>query len=221
VQRGGAGQVVDAAMVEGAAQLSVPIWGLLATGHWHEQRGSNVLDGGAPWYDTYRTADGHYMAVGAVEARFYSEQIDKLDLSGAALPAQHNRSGWPRLRDAFADAFASRSRDQWCAIFDGSDACVAPVLGLAEAPAHRQNRARGTFVEIDGVMQPGPAPRFSATPSPLPTPAPRRGEHGDAALLDWGFDSASIERLREHGVGFLEAAGVAVPRHPAQALNLP
>ena len=201
VQRGGAGQVVDAAMIEGAAQLGAVFWGLQAAGHWREQRGSNFLDGGAPWYDTYRTADGQYMAVGAVESRFYIELLERLGLADAGLPAQHDRSGWPRLRAAFETAFATRSRDAWCAIFDGSDACVAPVLSFFEAPAHAQHRARGSFVEVDGVVQPGPAPRFSTTPSESPKPAPARGQGGTAALRDWGFDSRAVESLCALGLG--------------------
>ena len=201
VQRGGAGQVVDAAMIEGAAQLGAVFWGMIAGGNWKEERGSNWLDGGAPWYDTYRTSDGHYMTVGAVEGRFYAELLDKLGLADAGLPSQHDRAGWPRLREAFERVFASRTRDQWCGVFDGSDACVAPVLGFAEAPSHAQHRARGSFVEVGGVMQPGPAPRFSATPSALPRSAPARGEHGGAALRDWGFDADAIARLRQQGLG--------------------
>jgi alpha-methylacyl-CoA racemase len=201
VLRGGAGQVVDAAMTEGAAQLGSVIWGLIASGNWKEERGSNLLDGGAPWYDTYRTRDGLFMAVGAVESRFYAQVLDKLGLTDAGLPGQHDRAGWPRLREAFANVFSSRTRDEWCKVFEGTDACVAPVLGFAEAASHPQHRARGSFVEVGGVIQPGPAPRFSATPSALPAPAPARGEHGAAALRDWGFDADSIERLQRQGLG--------------------
>ncbi|HSW15779.1 MAG TPA: CaiB/BaiF CoA-transferase family protein [Ramlibacter sp.] len=201
VQRGGAGQVVDAAMIEGAAQLGAVFWGMIAGGNWQEERGSNWLDGGAPWYDTYRTSDGHYMTVGAVEGRFYAELLDKLGLADAGLPSQHDRAGWPRLREAFERVFASRTRSQWGEVFDGSDACVAPVLGFAEAPSHAQHRARGSFVEVGGVMQPGPAPRFSATPSAQPRSAPARGEHGAAALRDWGFDPDAIVRLQQQGLG--------------------
>ncbi|SAL84162.1 L-carnitine dehydratase/bile acid-inducible protein F [Caballeronia choica] len=202
VQRGGAGQVVDAAMIEGAAQLGAVVWGLLASGNWREERESNLLDGGTPWYDSYRTRDGHYMAVGAVEARFYAELLQKLGLAAAQLPKQHDRSGWPVLRQHFEAAFLTRTRDEWCAVFEGSDACVAPVLGFSEAPSHPQHRARGSFVEVAGVVQPAPAPHFSATPSNIARPAPQRGEGGLAALRDWGFDEADLARLHEHGLGY-------------------
>lgn len=202
VQRGGSGQVVDAAMTEGAAQLGSVFWGLLASGNWREERGSNVLDGGAPWYDTYLTRDGKYMAVGAIEARFYAQLLGKLGLAEAGLPPQNDRSGWPVLRAAFEAAFLQRTRDQWCAVFDDSDACVAPVLGFAEAPQHVHHQARGSFMNVGGVLQPAPAPRFLGTPSGLPGPAPVRGEQGGAALHDWGFDAAAIARLRQAGVNF-------------------
>ncbi|WP_152223736.1 CaiB/BaiF CoA-transferase family protein [Pseudomonas sp. SCB32] len=201
VQRGGAGQVVDAAMAEGAAQLGSVIWGLLASGNWREERGSNLLDGGAPWYDTYRTLDGRYMAIGPVEGRFYAELLDKLGLVAADLPPQHDRKGWPRLREAFIHAFLQRTRDEWCAIFDGSDACVAPVLGFAEAAGHPHARARGSFMEVGGVVQPAPAPRFLGTPGAIPRAAPRRGEGGAAALRDWGLSAETMDSLRRRGLG--------------------
>lgn len=200
VQRGGAGQVVDAAMAEGAAQLGTVVWGLLASGDWREQRGSNLLDGGTPWYDSYRTRDGQYMAVGAVEQRFYAELLDKLGLADAGLPPQHQRSGWPRLRAAFTQAFARRTRDEWGAVFDGSDACVAPVLSFTEAPMHPQHQARASFIEVDGVVQPAPAPRFSATPSAQPRAAPARGQGGMAALREWGFDRDAVSALHKAGL---------------------
>lgn len=202
VQRGGAGQVVDAAMTEGAAQLGSVIFGLLAGGHWTEQRGSNLLDGGAPWYDTYETADGQHMSIGPIESRFYVQMLEILGLANADLPGQHDRAGWPRLREAFTDAFLSRTRTQWAQAFADSDACVVPVLGLAEAAEHPHSVARGSFIEVSGVVQPVPAPRFLSTPSATPRPAPQLGEHGGEALRDWGFDSAAIERLRELGLGF-------------------
>jgi len=202
VQRGGAGQVVDAAMTEGAAQLGSVIWGLLAGGHWTEQRGSNLLDGGAPWYDTYETLDGQHMSIGPIESRFYAQMLEILGLSNADLPRQHDRVGWPTLRQAFTQAFLGRTRAQWAEAFAHSDACVVPVLGFVEATEHPHSVARGSFIEVDGVVQPVPAPRFLSTPSAQPRPAPERGEHGDAALRDWGFDSQAIERLRELGLGF-------------------
>ncbi|SAK76951.1 Alpha-methylacyl-CoA racemase [Caballeronia glebae] len=202
VQRGGAGQVVDAAMIEGVAQLGTIFWGLIASGNWRETRESNLLDGGTPWYDSYRTRDGHYMSVGAVEARFYAELLQKLGLANANLPAQHDRAGWPVLKARFAAAFAERTRDEWCRAFDGSDACVAPVLGFSEAPEHAHHRARGSFVEFDGVVQPAPAPRFSATPSAISRPAPQRGEGGRNALRDWGLSGAELTRLGASGLGF-------------------
>jgi alpha-methylacyl-CoA racemase len=202
VQRGGAGQVIDAAMSEGAAQLGSIFWGLVASGGWQEQRGSNLLDGGAPWYDTYRTLDGEYMAIGPVESRFYAQLLQKLDLADADLPPQHDRSGWPRLREAFIRAFLGRTREQWCAVFEGSDACVTPVLGFAEAASHPHNQVRGSFMEVNGVIQPAPAPRFLGTLTDLPRPAPKRGEHGAAALRKWGFDEQSLDRLSELGLGW-------------------
>ncbi|WP_028221145.1 CaiB/BaiF CoA transferase family protein [Paraburkholderia oxyphila] len=201
VQRGGEGQVVDAAMIEGAAQLGSVIWGLLASGDWREARASNLLDGGTPWYDSYRTRDGGYMSVGAVEARFYAQLLDKLGLAGEDLPGQHDRQGWPVLRQRFEAVFLTRTRDEWCAVFEGSDACVAPVLSFSQAPHHPQHLARGSFVESGGVIQPAPAPRFSATPSKLSAPAPARGEGGHEALRAWGFDEAAVTRLREKGLG--------------------
>ncbi|KQZ78649.1 CaiB/BaiF CoA transferase family protein [Pseudomonas sp. Root562] len=202
VQRGGAGQVVDAAMTEGAAQLGSVIWGLLAGGHWTEQRGSNLLDGGAPWYDTYQTLDGQHMSIGPIEARFYAEMLEILGLANADLPRQHDRAGWPRLREAFTAAFLSRTRADWAEAFARSDACVVPVLGLAEAAEHPHSVARGSFIEVDGVVQPVPAPRFLGTPSAPPRTAPQRGEHGHDALRDWGFDNLAIERLHALGLGF-------------------
>lgn len=201
VQRGGEGQVVDAAMIEGAAQLGSAIWGLLASGTWREERGSNLLDGGTPWYDSYRTRDGGYMSVGAVEKRFYALLLDKLGLAGEDLPHQHDRSGWPILRQRFEAVFLTRTRDEWCAVFEGSDACVAPVLSFSEAPHHPQHQARGSFVESAGVVQPAPAPRFSATPSKLSAPARGRGAGGRDALRDWGFDDAAVASLHEKGLG--------------------
>jgi alpha-methylacyl-CoA racemase len=169
--RSGRGQVVDAAMVDGSALLTTFLHGLLGAGLWPHPRGENLLDGGAPFYDTYRTSDGGFMAVGAIEPPFYAALLAGLGLSGADLPGQFDQDGWPKLRDVFAARFAERTRAEWATVFGGLDACAAPVLTPAEAPEHPHNRARGTFVEVDGVVQPAPAPRFGRTPAASPRPA--------------------------------------------------
>jgi crotonobetainyl-CoA:carnitine CoA-transferase CaiB-like acyl-CoA transferase len=171
-ERSGAGQVVDAAMVDGSALLTTFLHGVLAAGAWTEPRGRNLLDGGAPFYDTYRTADGGYLAVGALEPPFYAALLAGLGLDGEAdLPDQYDRAGWPELRRRFAERFAQRSRAEWTAVFADVDACVVPVLAPAEAYRHPHNAARGTFVDVGGIRQPAPAPRFSRTPAGLPRPA--------------------------------------------------
>src|ERR1700722_2410330 len=164
----GRGQVVDAAMVDGSALLTSFIYGMRATGSWQDARGSNLLDGAAPFYDTYATADGQYMAVGAIEPQFYAALLHGLGLTEAGLPAQLDRAGWPMVRQRFAEVFASRSRAEWGEVFAGTDGCVAPVLTLAEAPAHPHAIARDAFVDVGGIRQPAPAPRFgrSQTASP-------------------------------------------------------
>ena len=180
--RGGApGQAVDAAIVDGAAHLLAMTHGMLAAGGWADERGVNLLDGGAPYYAVYATADGRHMAVGALEPKFYAEFLARLGLDED--PArQHDRNGWAGLRQRIADRFASRTQADWTRVFDGSDACVAPVLGLREAADHPHMAARGTFVARDGVLQPAPAPRFSATP-PAPVAAPpARGQDDPAAI---------------------------------------
>jgi alpha-methylacyl-CoA racemase len=167
-ERSGRGQVVDAAMVDGSALLMTFLHGMTAGGAWPHGRGENLLDGGAPFYDTYRTSDGGYMAVGALEPPFFEALLDGLGLSG--VPSQYDESGWPSLRALLASRFASRTRAEWTAVFADLDACVAPVLSPGEAPAHPHNQARRTFVEVDGVTQPAPAPRFGRTPAPEPRP---------------------------------------------------
>jgi alpha-methylacyl-CoA racemase len=197
--RSGMGQVVDAAMVDGAALLTTHVHELLAAGLWREQRGGNLLDGGAPFYGVYETADGGHLAVGALEPEFYGELLQRLGLDDADLPAQLDRDGWPALRQRLAALFRTRTREEWTELLAGTDACVAPVLSLAEAPAHAHNRARDTFVEVDGVVQPAPAPRFSRTPCDPPAPPARPGAHTDQALADWGVDPGEVARLREAG----------------------
>jgi alpha-methylacyl-CoA racemase len=198
-ERSGRGQVVDAAMVDGSALLNTFLYGLLAGGAWQEERGTNLLDGGAPFYDTYQTADGEYVAVGALEPKFYAELLAGLGLADAGLPGQYDRPGWPVLRQRFTEAFARRTRDEWTAAFSGSDACVAPVLRPSEAPHHPHTAARGTFLDGDGLVQPAPAPRFSRTPNAAPQPPPRPGADTAAVLTDLGLSGEQIAALRGAG----------------------
>jgi alpha-methylacyl-CoA racemase len=200
-QRSGRGQVVDAAMVEGASLLTTMFWGLLADKQWGAERGANILDSGAPWYDTYATADGKFVAIGAIEPKFYAELLSRLGLTHDDLPAQHDRNGWPVLRARFAQVLKAKSRDEWCRIFDGSDACFAPVLGFDEASAHPHNVARKAYVTVGDVVQPAPAPRFSRTPSQIGGAPPERGTAGRPALADWGFAPAEIDALCARGLG--------------------
>jgi alpha-methylacyl-CoA racemase len=178
----GAGQVVDAAMVDSTAHLTTMFHGLLAAGAWTDRPGSNLLDGGAPFYGTYRTADGGWMAVGALEPAFYDDLVHRLGIETAD---RTDPSTWPVLRQRIADVFATRTRDEWTEEFADSDACVAPVLGLGEATRHPHLVARGTFVELGGVVQPAPAPRFSGTPGALDRLPPAAGQHTDEVLAEW------------------------------------
>jgi alpha-methylacyl-CoA racemase len=197
--RTGEGQVVDAAMVDGAAALMTLTYTLLATGMWREERGTNLLDTGAPFYEVYETSDGGYMAVGAIEPQFYAELIKLTGLAEEDLPEQMDRDEWPKMKERFAAVFATKTRDEWTSIFEGSDACVAPVLSMTEAPDHPHNARRGTFCEVAGVLQPAPAPRFSATPSSIRWPPPNPGQRADEALSDWGVSDADIRQLRGSG----------------------
>jgi alpha-methylacyl-CoA racemase len=199
-QASGRGQVVDAAMVDGSALLASFIRGMYAAGLWQDERGVNLLDGGAPFYDTYETADGRHVAVGALEPQFYAALLDGLGLAEAGLPAQHDRSGWPVLRERFAAAFRQRSRDEWAELFAGTDACVAPVLSLGEAPGHPHNLARGTFTEVGGVTQAAPAPRFGRTPAARPSPARQPGTDTEAVLAELGHTPGEIAALLERKV---------------------
>jgi alpha-methylacyl-CoA racemase len=182
----GRGQVVDAAMVDGASLLTQMFWSLRASGAWRDERAANLLDGAAPFYTTYRCADGRFVAVGALESRFYAELLDGLGLADSELPAQHDLTGWPTLRTRFAEVFASKPRDEWAAVFAERDACVTPVLAFGEVADHPHVRARHTLVELDGVTQAAPAPRFSRTPADPPSPPPKPGADTDAVLADWG-----------------------------------
>jgi alpha-methylacyl-CoA racemase len=195
----GHGQVVDAAMVDGSAVLMAMMWGIRAMGAWDDRQGVNVLDTGAPFYDTYETADGRFVSVGALEPQFYAELLERLGLAGEDLPAQMDRSGWPMLRERFTEVFKSKTRDEWCALLEGTDACFAPVLPMPEAAAHPHVQARHTIVDDFGVPQPAPAPRFSRTEASIQGPPPWPGEHTDEALADWGFGADEIAKLRDAG----------------------
>jgi alpha-methylacyl-CoA racemase len=198
----GKGQVIDAAMTDGASLLATMFAGLRATGSWSDERGVNVLDSGAPWYDTYATSDGKHVAIGAIEPKFYAELLARLGLNAASLPAQHDRERWPELRATFAAVFASKTRDAWCKVFDGSDACFAPVLNFDEAARHAHHRQRSRHVDPSGINQPAPAPLLSRTPGQARTGPPERGEGGSQALTDWGFPVATINSLTSLGLGF-------------------
>jgi alpha-methylacyl-CoA racemase len=195
----GQGQVVDAAMTDGSALLMSMTYGMLGTGRWGNAREANLLDGAAPYYDIYACADGRFLAVGAIEPQFFAALIAGLGLDPTRCADRHDPARWPALKAELQAVFLTRPRDAWCSVFDGTDACVAPVLDLAKAPLHPHNRARDTFVERDGIAQPAPAPRFSATPATLGLPPPFAGEHTDAALRDWGFDDAELAALRHAG----------------------
>ena len=193
----GAGQVIDAAMVDGAALMLTPFYGARASGFWGE-RGTNHLDTGAPFYEVYETADGKFVAVGTVEPKFYAELMARLGLD-ADLDAQYDKTRWPDEKKKLAAVFRTKTRDEWCALLEGTDACFAPVLTPLEAPDHPHNRARGTFVELVGVPQPGPAPRFSRSAAPTPAPAMHPGGDSAAVLAGWGFDGDEVARLRDLG----------------------
>jgi alpha-methylacyl-CoA racemase len=197
-QRTGVGQVVDAAMVDGAALLMMPFFGG-RNGAFNTERGTNILDSGAPFYDTYETADGQFVAVGAMEPKFYATLVRLLGLDGEDLPDQMDRSGWPKIKARFREVFATRTRDAWGALLEGTDACFSPVLGLEEVELHPHHAARHAFVDAHGQVQPAPAPRFSATPTAVSRPAPDAGEHTDEVLLEAGLTSAEVAKLRSVG----------------------
>lgn len=206
-QRSGQGQVVDAAMIDGATSLATVFFGLRAAGLLKEQRGTNVLDSGAPYYDVYCCQDGKYVAVAPIESKFRSEFYRLVGLDERQLPDASDRTNWPAIRQTVASTLATRTQAQWCALLEGSDACFGPVLSFAEAPQHRHHQARRTFVEIDGIVQPAPAPRFSRTKPALPIPPEPAGHSTERALTDWGIEAARIERLRSGGViGVADAA---------------
>jgi alpha-methylacyl-CoA racemase len=195
----GKGQVVDTAMVEGAAMLGNIFQGFRALGQLSPKRGDNVLDGGAHFYDTYETKDGGYMAIGAIEAPFYKKLLELMGLNQAEFEPQMDKSRWPAWKARFAEVFKMKTRDEWAALMVHEDACAMPVLSMDEASAHPHNRARASFVTFEGVEQAAPAPRFSRTKPELKQPPSEPGEHTDAVLTEFGFSAAEIATLREQG----------------------
>jgi len=198
--RSGQGQVVDAAMVDGAASLTTYMHGLRAEKSWSDTRGENLLDGASPWYQVYETKDGRYISVAAGEKKFYQELLRLTGLENENLASRDDRANWPILRARLTEVFRGKSRDEWCALMEGSDVCFAPVLTIPEAIAHPHNRARGTFVEVEGVAQPAPAPRFSRSHPEKPRPPAVPGADSVDALTGWGFEAQEIAALRQRGV---------------------
>ena len=201
--RSGTGQVVDAAMVDGAALLSTMLWGYALAGMWGE-RGTNVFDTGAWFYETYECADGEYVSVGSVEPQFFAELLRLTGLAddvdgGGPVPEQYDQASWPSMKFRMAALMRRKTREEWCALLEHTDACFAPVLSMEEATRHPHNQARGTFVDVGGVVQPGPAPRFSRTPLAVPTPPAAPGAQTDALLADLGFSAAELSAMRASG----------------------
>ncbi|WP_295535116.1 CaiB/BaiF CoA-transferase family protein [uncultured Pseudacidovorax sp.] len=206
VQAGGQGQVVDAAMTDGAALLMAAIYGMKAKGLWQDARQSNFLDGAAHFYGTYECSDGRHVAIGAIEPAFYRQLLELCGIDDPAFLRQWERAEWAALRERLAAVFRTRTRDEWCAVFDGSDACVAPVLSMEEVAAHPHNAARQTFVAPDGVLQPAPAPRFDRTPSVLPGVAPRAGADTEALLTQAGYSASEVAALLAARIAFAAPA---------------
>jgi alpha-methylacyl-CoA racemase len=195
----GTGQVIDCAMTDGSASLMAMFYGFKAAGGWKEERRSNLLDGGAHFYDTYQCADGKWISIGSIEPQFYALLLEKTGITDPAFAAQMDRSQWDGLRDKLGAVLKLKTQAEWCAIMEATDVCFAPILDLDEAPKHPHNVARQTFVELGGVVQPAPAPRFSATPGAIQGPPPAIGAHDLEALSDWGFSSADIDSLKSSG----------------------
>jgi alpha-methylacyl-CoA racemase len=198
-QQSGRGQVVDAAMVEGAASLMAVFYGRFAAGLWKLERGENILDGGAPYYAVYETRDGLYVSIAAIENKFFAELVRRIGLDELFVRRQNDRALWPELRDKMTAIFKSKTRDEWCQALEGTDVCFAPVLTMAEAPLHRHNASRGVFIDEAGYYQPAPAPRFSRTQNATPGPVPRIGSDIGAVLAELGYSAADIDVLRATG----------------------
>jgi len=195
----GEGQVVDVSMVDGVAYLATYIHGMRELGLWNDERGSNVLDGGAPYYQVYETSDGRYVALGAIEDQFFAEFLERVGLPDLKDTRVSDRATWKVVQEKLKMAFALRTRDEWESVFAGTDSCVTPVLTMAEATQHEHLRKSGTFIEIDGVAQPSPTPRFSRTPGSVQRPPPKPGQEGIPALREWGFNEDDIRELLDRG----------------------
>ena len=196
----GVGQVIDAAMTDGSASLMSAIYGMHGSGLVNDERGTNIIDGGAFFYGTYQTADGGWVSIGSIERRFYDELITTLELDPSDFPDRDDRTRWPEYREHVSRVFGTKTRDEWTALMQGTDICFAPVLSLAEAPHHPHNQARGTFVDVDGVIQPAPAPRFSATPTTIPVAPAASGTHTDEIMRSSGYDDGEIAELQQAGI---------------------
>ncbi len=198
-QRSGKGQVVDTSMLEGSAYLMLPIYGMHGSGYWTDERGANILDTGAPFYSTYETKDGKHISVGSIEPKFYKELLEKSGMDTMNLPAQMDRENWPAMKETYAKVFKQKTRDEWSEIMEGSDICFAPVLSMSEAPSHPQNVARDSFIDVLGVTQPGPAPKFSRTKAAIQGPPPSLGQDTEEGLAEWGFSREEIATLVASG----------------------
>ncbi|ETX04776.1 CaiB/BaiF CoA transferase family protein [Candidatus Entotheonella palauensis] len=199
-QRSGQGQVIDAAMVDGSAALMAPFFGQAATGRFTDRRGTNMLDGGAHFYDAYETQDGKYISVGSIEPQFYALLVEKAGLDPERFSAQLDRERWPGYKGDLTQLFKSKTQAEWCAMMEGTDVCFAPVLSIFDAPSHPHHQHRNAFVELEGVTQPAPAPRFSRTPPEVRSAARLPGEDSEAVLLDYGFSRGEIDALQAKGV---------------------
>jgi len=195
----GKGQVVDCAMTDGAASLMAMFYGFTASGMWKPEHGTNLLDGGAHFYDTYETSDGKWVSIGSIEPQFYAILREVAGLKEEIWDAQMDQSKWPEMKNKLTDVFKTKTRDEWCKLMEGTDICFAPVLAIDEAMDHPHNKERQTIVEIEGVKQPNVAPRFSGTPSAIQGLPPKVGEHNESALKDWGFSDTDIEGLKTAG----------------------